>query len=116
MPSSAEYTRRKRIEQLLVTTRTLDALKLASGCIDCGFTGHPSALQFDHRDRETKRRDLGWYEDRSKLSTAGRLARYLAHVDAYCDIRCANCHAIRTATEKHWLPKNRSAELAPTLF
>ena len=116
MASSAEYARRKRIEQLKITTRTLDALKLDSGCVDCGFAAHPNALHFDHRERETKRRDLGWYDDRSKLVTPGRLARYLAHVDAYCDIRCANCHAIRTATEKHWLPKGRQPSLAPMLF
>lgn len=116
MGSSAEYVRQRRIAQLLITARVLDALKVSTGCVDCGFNAHPQALQFDHCDPSTKRRDLGWYDDRSKLVTPGRLTRYLAHVEAYCEVRCANCHAIRTATEKHWLPRQPSVRPSPTLL
>lgn len=100
-----------------MAVRVLDAMKLAAGCADCGYRAHPAALHFDHRDPATKRRDLGWVDDRSKLTTRRRLTRYLEHVETYCDIRCANCHAVRTMTERHWQVRRGSMPVTdPTLF
>lgn len=118
MPSSAEAQRRRRRAFLLITAQTLEALKLARGCIDCGYREHAAALQFDHRDPATKRKDLGWVEDRSRLVNATKLQRFLDHVQAYCDVRCANCHVVRTTRERHWLINHatRPADLDETLF
>jgi hypothetical protein len=109
---------RQRVQvRLDNAARTLNAVKLAAGCVDCGYRVHPQALHFDHRDPSTKRADLGWVEDRSKLTSAARLQRFLAHVDVYCDVRCGNCHAIRSATEQHWRgPRRALADQPPTLF
>lgn len=80
----------------------LNELKLLAGCVDCGFNSWPEALQFDHVDPHTKRQDLGWFKDRSKLTSKAKLKRYLDHIDRYCVVRCANCHARRTMQERHW--------------
>jgi hypothetical protein len=75
----------------------IDRIKLARGCIDCGYNTHPHALQFDHRDGETKltpgfarvlKNNLEWLK---------------AEI-AKCDVRCANCHAIRTSLQHGWQP------------
>jgi len=101
-----------------IAVLTLNAYKLGVGCVDCGYRVHPSALQFDHRDPRTKHSVDGWVEDRSKLTTHSRLRRYLAHVDECCDVRCANCHSVRTITEKHWLSCAEVERMAqvPSLF
>jgi hypothetical protein len=81
-----ENTRRKHLA--IVT-----AIKLENGCIDCGYRGHPAALHFDHRDPATKSfgisRSLGF-----------SLPILMAEI-AKCDVRCANCHAVRSANQKH---------------
>jgi len=110
-------THRDHRRHLDLAVVTLDAYKLARGCVDCGYNTHPGALQFDHREPATKHTVDGWVRDRSKLTTRSRLERYLDHVDACCDVRCANCHAVRTITERHWLPSaHRQAEAPGVLF
>ena len=110
----SEY--RSHIKHIHEAKRVLDELKLASGCVDCGFNEWPEALQFDHIEPCTKLRSLGWFDDRSKLHSKTRLRRYLEHVDRYCQIRCANCHAHRTKTERHHMPHERNVDYGPTLF
>ena len=99
MHATRVYQRRQRDNAQAV----LDALKVAVGCVDCGYNRHPHALQFDHIDPDTKRRELGWVKDRSSLVTPGMLKQYIEHVTRHCEVRCANCHAERTASEKHYL-------------
>jgi Zn finger protein HypA/HybF involved in hydrogenase expression len=66
----------------------VNRIKLERGCVDCGYRGHPSALHFDHRDPGLK-----------SFAVARGLRRglesILKEIDK-CDVRCANCHAIRT--------------------
>jgi hypothetical protein len=66
-------------------------IKLERGCIDCGFRAHPAALQFDHRDPNDKVAGVSFLAMRS-----APWAVIEAEI-AKCDVRCANCHAIRTA-------------------
>ena len=76
------YTKHKEI---------INKIKLERGCIDCGFKGHPSALHFDHRDPDFK-----------KFPIASGLRRNLDSIFeeiSKCDVRCANCHSIRTTTD-----------------
>lgn len=54
-------------------------------CVDCGFD-NPLALQFDHRDPSQKKDIINAiYNLNAKRAEAYK-----------CDIRCANCHSIKT--------------------
>ena len=63
-------------------------------CIDCGETDIVT-LQFDHRDRATKRQDVA-------LLVIGKPWSVVATEIAKCDVRCANCHRRRTASQLGW--------------
>lgn len=84
----------------------LDEIKLERGCIDCGYRENAAALEFDHRDPDTKL--VAPSGKRMTVSGMGTWPRdkVLAEIEK-CDVRCANCHAIRTGEEGHW---NRSLE------
>ena len=64
-------------------------------CIDCGESD-PIVLEFDHRD------------ERVKLMSINRMRTMRYSWDAIlveiakCDIRCANCHRRRTASQYGW--------------
>lgn len=94
----------------------LDAYKRAAGCADCGFNAWPEALQFDHNDPRTKLRQLGWFPDRSKLKTRAKLRDFLHHVETYCTVRCANCHAHRTKVAGHYTMGHQPKLVEETLF
>jgi hypothetical protein len=73
--------------------RLVGIIKLASGCIDCGYANHPEALQFDHPDDNKKanvsnliRSDYSWKTIMDEINK--------------CEVRCANCHAEKTAHRK----------------
>lgn len=63
-------------------------------CIDCGETDILT-LQFDHRDRATKRTEVALLIVRKPWSVV------VAEI-AKCDVRCANCHRRRTASQLGW--------------
>jgi len=74
----------------------VDAVKLESGCTDCGL--RPEVLQvleFDHRDDERKLFDVS---DRMTSGNIEDLKREIAK----CDVVCANCHRIRTVKRKQF--------------
>ena len=90
----------------------VDSLKLAQGCVDCGFSAHPAALHFDHIDSTQKSGHI------SRLYTA-RMDRLMAEI-AKCEVVCANCHAIRTAARGysggwHAQKRNRTQSTALVL-
>lgn len=64
-------------------------------CVDCGES-NPIVLEFDHRDGV------------DKIDTVGQLVwdgyswdKVQNEIDK-CDVRCANCHRIRTAKQQSW--------------
>ncbi len=63
-------------------------------CVDCG-EADPVVLEFDHRDPNTKRAEVG------RLINTSTVAIVQAEIDK-CDVRCGNCHRIRTATQFGW--------------
>lgn len=65
-------------------------LKVGKGCADCGFAGHHSALDFDHRPGQTKLFN-GFMNNLVSYSWDKILAEI-----AKCDVVCANCHRIRS--------------------
>lgn len=67
--------------------RWLDAHKLSKGCIDCGYRGHHAALHFDHVRGEKL----------LNVCNAKSIAQAESEI-AKCEVRCANCHAVKTFT------------------
>jgi hypothetical protein len=63
-------------------------------CVDCG-EADPIVLEFDHRDPATKRTDVG------RLIHTSTVWIVRAEIEK-CDVRCGNCHRIRTATQFGW--------------
>lgn len=60
-------------------------------CTDCRNKYHPDAMEFDHV-RGTKRFELSKANGYGAASVAAELAK--------CDLVCANCHRIRTASRR----------------
>lgn len=87
MPATPESRVRRHAERRALIT----AIKIDRGCVDCGYDAHPAALHFDHRDPTIKR-------FRIAANLSRRWADILDEI-AKCDVRCANCHAIRTAEQ-----------------
>lgn len=63
-------------------------------CVDCGEDRIP-ALQFDHVNGDKDRPIATMVADRCCWE------RILAEIEK-CEIRCASCHAVRTAKEHGW--------------
>ena len=74
----------------------LAAIKLERGCADCGFNAHPAALHFDHLPGTIKRRGLSRMASLTWTTVLDEIAK--------CEVVCANCHAIRTATRRQNAP------------
>jgi len=70
-------------------------VKLAAGCTDCGYQAHAEALQFDHGDDEEKVAGIGRMTGSARNDLAAEMVK--------CAVRCANCHAIRTAKAAGWV-------------
>lgn len=66
-------------------------------CMDCQGRFPPECMDFDHRDRSTKRFNIA-----AIVATARSKAVVLTEI-AKCDLVCANCHRIRTAKQMNWL-------------
>lgn len=90
---AAKVRAEDRARQALIRGRLqarLDEIKLAQGCIDCGYRGHPRALDFDHREPGLKRFNVS-----KIIRSTQSWERIQAEIDL-CDVRCANCHRIKT--------------------
>ena len=85
-----ERNRRRRAEN----RRLLRAYLRSHPCVDCGESDIVT-LQFDHRDRATKRQDVA-------LLVIGKPWSVVSTEIAKCDVRCANCHRRRTASQLRW--------------
>ena len=70
----------------------VDSIKTKTGCIDCGFNVCAEALQFDHLDKKSKAHKI------SEIMCY-KLETVLQEISK-CVIRCANCHAVKTAINK----------------
>ena len=65
-------------------------------CVDCGFDGHPAALDFDHINPSVK------------AGNVAHLSWSKAVLEAtQCEIRCSNCHRIKTSVMEQWGRRNR---------
>ena len=82
----AEERTEKRSRRKRITT----AIKLAIGCIECGYHEHSSALHFDHVNPDTKLFSIA-----NSRIVMGDIMKLLDEVEK-CQVLCANCHAIKT--------------------
>ena len=62
-------------------------------CVDCGYSD-PRALEFDHV-REVKRSNI------SAMLTGYSWKSILTEIQK-CDVRCGNCHQVKTAIERNY--------------
>jgi transcription elongation factor Elf1 len=85
-----DRTRRRRTEN----RRLMRAYLRVHPCVDCGESDIVT-LQFDHRDRATKRQDVA-------LLVVGKPWSAVSTEIEKCDVRCANCHRKRTASQLGW--------------
>ena len=85
-----KHSKRRREQRI----EKLQEIKIARGCIDCGYKEHPAALQFDHVAGQ-------------KVATISDMVCYhynwesILEEIAKCEVRCANCHEIRTWETRH---------------
>ena len=75
-------------------------------CVDCGETD-TLVLEFDHRDRSTKRTEV------ARLATTKPWKVVLEEI-LKCDVRCGNCHRRRTAIQLQWTSAHGTQEPVPT--
>lgn len=73
--------------------------KRRKGCSTCGYKEHHVALQLDHIDPSTKAK---WRKQRQALNYKWSKERIKQELSK-CQVLCANCHAIRTFEEEHYL-------------
>lgn len=72
----------------------LQAIEYKGGsCTNCGFSSHPSALQFHHTDPVEK--DVAW--NKLRLRSWDKITTELDK----CILLCANCHAIEHSVSKY---------------
>ncbi len=71
-------------------------------CVDCG-EAEPLVLDFDHRERDTKRSEV------ARLSTC-KPWKIVSLEISKCDVRCGNCHRRRTAQQLGWAEKTVAAQ------
>lgn len=97
LANKADYIRRavaqvkrRRDENRLEIVRYLQT----HPCVDCGCSD-PVRLEFDHVDPALKLMDVG------TMKVSRRWERVEAEI-AKCDVRCVNCHRLRTAKQFHW--------------
>lgn len=67
------------------------AYKSKNHCVDCGEK-NPIVLQFDHRSDSNKISEV------CNLKSLDKIKEEILK----CDIRCANCHTIKTAKDFGW--------------
>ena len=68
-------------------------------CVDCG-NANPIVLEFDHREQAEK------FATISSMISTTRWTTILDEISK-CDVRCANCHRIRTSRQLGWWYENK---------
>lgn len=86
--TQAAGTRRSKARRIAV----LHQIKVAAGCADCGYHSHAEALDFDHRPGVEKVFSIAQEPHRPWAVMETEIAK--------CDVVCANCHRVRTASRR----------------
>lgn len=75
-------------------------IKLEAGCVDCGYRAHAAALDFDHLPGFEKRKGIADLMDHAWEIILAEITK--------CEVRCANCHRIKTAERRGGEPCARA--------
>lgn len=79
--------RRNKADRLALKRRLVNMM--GGCCVDCGYSSHLAALDFDHIDPKTK-----LFTVSSAIQT---MSVAVCEAEAFkCEIRCANCHRVKT--------------------
>ncbi len=89
----SENNRLKKIRKRKIMV-FLKSYAKSKGCIDC-HESDPTVLQFDHV-RGSKKNNIG-----TMLAETARLDKIQDELKK-CEVRCANCHARKTAKERKY--------------
>ena len=95
--NTAAYMARAKVRSPFDRKRNREfvaAYLAAHPCVDCG-EADPVVLEFDHRDPGTKKAEVG------RLMNNTTVGVVRAEIEK-CDVRCGNCHRIRTARQFGW--------------
>ena len=87
-------SRRRRREQRPRIREAIYAYLREHPCVDCGERDI-LLLDFDHRDRSSKRDVV------ARLARSGTLRAVMLEIGK-CDVRCGKCHRKRTAAQMNW--------------
>jgi len=90
-PMINERKRKRKIERIEYIYNYL----LENPCVDCG-ENNPIVLEFDHKDNVEKIGNLC-----DMISEGVDLVKIKNEINK-CDVRCANCHRIRTSKQQNW--------------
>lgn len=85
-------TRRTTEERLRLKRNLVDML--GGKCVDCGYSTHLAALDFDHMNPSKKKFTIAeglTYMDSTKVMKEAQT----------CELRCANCHRVKTHPQAH---------------
>lgn len=74
--------------------------KVEHGCVDCGFSAHHEALDFDHLPACGKTANVSRLLNSRGLHRQAKIRAIWDEVQR-CEVVCANCHRIRTARRRH---------------
>eukprot|EP00919_Chromeraceae_sp_WS-2016_P003063 GHVR01007452.1.p1 GENE.GHVR01007452.1~~GHVR01007452.1.p1 ORF type:complete len:147 (+),score=16.92 GHVR01007452.1:994-1434(+) len=94
----SKYTEKAKIRRLRnrqVKIEFLRNIKSNSSCVDCG-NEDPRVLDFDHRELDGKEFNVG------TMAFEGYSIDRIKKEMAKCDVRCSNCHRIRTHAQLGW--------------
>lgn len=89
--SERERKRRNCVKQAERAREAILGYLHSHPCVDCGTTD-VRVLEFDHRDETLKEFNI------SHKFWALSVKKLMAEIEK-CDVRCANCHRIRTAEQ-----------------
>lgn len=64
-------------------------------CVDCGIS-NPVVLEFDHKNSEKKEFNVG------SILYSSSMTKIMNEINK-CEVRCSNCHRIKTAKQNGWL-------------
>lgn len=79
----------------------LNKYKMVKGCVDCGYNSNPVALDLDHVNPKEKRFTISHRLDRATIKSL------IAEIRK-CEVRCANCHRIKTLEANEFVPISRT--------
>ena len=86
--SSRDAIKKWQSVRYLERAALVSKIKTDRGCSNCGYNKHACALDFDHKDPEIKRFNIGSSHTYKMDVLLDELSK--------CRILCANCHRLKT--------------------